>query len=140
MQKRRRVNGMVALRLLLLVGAATLAVGHDDLRRQLRKKRSLPCNPKKDTSCCLDRLRTKRCQKLVAKRPRKCGKASLPKRCRATCDSATLYTTCTATPGDRFAKFFDPSSAACACRGYEDGAKSGLTCRFVALRLDLTSD
>ena len=58
LQKRRRVNGMVALRLLLLVGAATLAVGHDDLRRQLRKKRSLPCNPKKDTSCCLDRLRT----------------------------------------------------------------------------------
>ena len=62
---------MVALRLLLLVSAATLAVGHDDLRRQLRKKRSLPCNPKKDTSCCLDKLRTKRCQKLVAKRPRK---------------------------------------------------------------------
>ena len=51
---------MVALRLLLLVSAATLAVGHDGLRRQLRKKRSLPCNPKKDTSCCLDKLRTKR--------------------------------------------------------------------------------
>ena len=52
---------MVALRLLLLVSAATLAVGHDDgLRRQLRKKRSLPCNPKKDMSCCLDKLRTKR--------------------------------------------------------------------------------
>ena len=31
---------MVALRLLLLVSAATLAVGHDGLRRQLRKNKA----------------------------------------------------------------------------------------------------